>query len=70
MARFFQRTSKSLGKRKLEALTVHADRDVMLLSWLEVALIKSTGDKKSGGKENLFQFAKYLTSKRANKLVK
>jgi len=64
MSRFFQRNSKSIGQRRLEILTGHAERDVILLTWLEIALIISTGDDKSGNKESLFEYAKYLTNRK------
>jgi hypothetical protein len=57
---FFQRGRERLSNRVLDAIAGHADDDVFLVSWLELALVRGTRDDGPGKKSKLFEFGNYL----------
>ena len=57
---FFQRGREKLSNRWLEKIAGHADDDVILVSWLELALVRGTRDDGPGKKGKLFEFGNYL----------
>jgi len=59
---FFQRSRERLSNRALEKIAGHTDDDVVLVSWLELALVRGTRDDGPGKKDKLFEFGNYLWS--------
>ena len=57
---FFQRSREMLKDRELQKIVGHAKLDVLLVSWLEVALVRGTRDEGPGKKSQLFEFGNYL----------
>ena len=57
---FFQRCRERLSHKALERIAGHADGDVILISWLEIALVRGTKDYGPGKKDELFEFGNYL----------
>ena len=69
LATFFHRQQEQLSNRKLYDVAGHTYDDVVLLSWLELALVRGTQDERLGkegfqGKRGLFNFGNYLSQHR------
>lgn len=66
LATFFDRWQSRVKSKRLTAVVGHVGRDVVLLSWLELALARSVGDRKiagqkaKSGKQGLFEYGMYL----------
>ena len=66
LATFFHRYQEELSSRHLKRVAGHAFEDVILLSWLELALVRATQDSAPGpggfqGKKGLYEFGNYLS---------
>jgi len=57
---YFQRSREKLKDCELQKIVGHAKLDVLLLSWLELALVRGTRDEGPGKKSQLFEFGNYL----------
>ena len=69
-ATFFHRQWEATSNRQLFSIVPHTLEDVILLSWLELALARATKDagpqrEGFGGKRGLFEYGKYLEKRHA-----
>ena len=65
IATFFHRQWQATSNRRLFSVLSHTIEDVILLSWLELALVRATKDSGPardgfGGKRGLFEFGRFL----------
>jgi len=70
LANFFLRQREVSSNRRLAKVVPHVYRDVALLAWLELALVRAVGDEgpeSAGyqGKKGLYQYAVYLHKRHA-----
>lgn len=70
LATFFHRQWEATSNRQLFSVVPHTIEDVILLSWLELALVRVTKDagpqrEGFGGKRGLFEYGKYLEKRHA-----
>ena len=69
LATFFHRYQEELSNRQLQKVAGHSFEDVILLSWLELALVRATQDGAPGsdgfqGKKGLYEFGNYMSKRR------